>query len=127
MKALTKQVLVVIILLTAFNNSFSQSNYNIHIGPSLPLSDFGLYPINRGGETFISSAAMGVDVGVKYSFQWSEKGFGLFTSFDFFLNDVSNEFKDEAQHLSDNFATTLIKLPVYLNLPLSAGLFSGIT
>ena len=36
---------------------------------------------------------------------------------------ILNEYKDVAKRFSDEFATTLIKLPVYLNLPVSAGLF----
>lgn len=123
MKSFSKLLFLLLLVSITYTDSLSQSTYNIHIGPSIPLSDFGPYSFTIGGEEISSSAAMGFDVGIQYSFQWSEKGFGAFTSFDFILNGVNRDYKDAARSFSDDFATTLIKLPVYLNLPLSAGLF----
>lgn len=111
------------ILPFTFSDSFSQSTLNIHIGPSISLSGSGPYSFTIGGEDIISSAGMGFDIGIEYSYQWSDKGFGAFTSFDFIRNGVNDEYKDAAERFSDGFETTLIKLPVYVSLPLSAGLF----
>ncbi len=42
---------------------------------------------------------------------------------DFILNDVNKDFKDQTEDIEEDFGLTLISLPVYLNLPISAGLF----
>jgi len=122
MKSFGKVLLLLMIVSVNCTDLLSQSAFNIHIGPSISLSDSGPYSYIIGGEEIISSPGVGFDVGIKYSYQWSEKGFGAFTSFDFILNWVNGDYKDAAERFSDGFATTLVKLPVYLNLPLSAGL-----
>lgn len=123
MKNLIKILLLLLLVGITYIDSFSQSAYNIHIGPSFSLTKSGPYSFNYGGEEYISSPGIGVDIGINYSYQWSDKGFGAFASFDFIINGLNNDYKDVANRFSDDFATTLIKFPVYLNLPLSAGLF----
>ena len=123
MKNISRILLLLMILSFTCTDSFSQSTFNIHIGPSISLADSGPYSFTIGGEEIISSPGMGFDAGIEYSYQWSDKGLGAFTSFDFIINGVNSEYKDAAERFSDDFATTLIKLPVYMNLPLSAGLF----
>ena len=123
MKLSIYQLFLVIILLTTFSDSFSQSSYNIHIGPSIPLSDYGVYTIHAREGDITASGALGVDIGFQYSYQWSEKGFGIFSSLDFILGDVSQDWKDKANEISEVHDFPLITLPVYLYFPLSAGLF----
>lgn len=120
---LKKIFLLLLVVSITYIDSFSQSTFNINVGPSISLSNSGPYSFNVGGEEYISSPGIGVDIGVNYSYQWSEKGFGSYISFDFILNGLNNDYKDVANRFSDDFATTLIQFPVYINLPLSAGLF----
>ena len=121
MKIITNTLFLVALLLITFSNSFSQSSYNIHIGSSIPLSDYGVYTIHAREGDISASGEVGIEVGFQYSYQWSEKGFGVFSSLDFILGDISHEWIDKAVEISVTFP--LLTLPEYLYLPLSAGIF----
>lgn len=121
MKVIKNTLFLVGLLLITFSNSFSQSSYNIHIGTAIPLSDYGVYTIHAREGDISASGKAGIEIGFQYSYQWSKKGFGVFSSLDFILGDISREWIDKAVEISVTFP--LLTLPEYLYLPLSAGIF----
>ena len=106
--------------LTPLSNTFSQSSYQIHIGPSFALSDYGVYPIHTPDRDYYASGAMGIDAGFQYTYQWSEIGFGVYASADFIVSRVNEDWVNKCYELT--FYWDLKELPVYLYLPLSGGL-----
>jgi hypothetical protein len=121
MKTITKVLFSVVLLLFIFSNSFSQSSYNFHIGPSIPVSDYGVYTIHAREGDIRATGKLGIEVGFQYSYKWPARGFGLFSSIDFILGDISRKWINKAAEISVSYP--LLSLPEYLYLPLSAGFF----
>jgi hypothetical protein len=117
----TKILCSSILLLFIFSNSFSQSSYNFHIGPSIPVSDYGVYTIHAREGDISATGKLGIEVGFQYSYKLPEIGFGLFSSIDFIWGDISREWINKAVEISVSYP--LLSLPEYLYLPLSAGFF----
>ena len=103
------------------SNTYSQGNFSIHFGPSFPLSDFGSDDIdqeNAGG------AAVGINLGLQYSYPLAQSGFGLFAGVDFNYNGLRKDVKDDAEKLYKGMGLSNldIKFYKYINVPISAGL-----
>lgn len=107
-------VLLLSILLTTKINS--QGKTSIHIGPSIPISDFASVtssPPNLG-----SGAAIGLNVGLQYIVRLSEKGIGIFGGIDFNYNGLKKDYKE----VFDGPTVLDIKYSKFINVPVTAGL-----
>jgi hypothetical protein len=110
------------LVLTTLTESHSQSRYNIHIGPSFPLSKIDAYTYCFNDYKVSASAKTGIIVGFQYSYQITNSGIGLFVSLDFIYNDVIKEFKDSVRYYLTEFGYESIDFPKYYNIPISTGL-----
>lgn len=104
------------VLLISFN-SFAQGNFEIHFGPSVPLSDFGNDDFD---DEDAGGAALGLNVGLKYQYPLTENGLGLFGGIDVFYNGLDSDIKEGYEDLFDSDAD--ITFNRYINIPISAGL-----
>ena len=113
MNTLIKQLFLAILLLTAVNDTFSQSRFNIHVGPAFPLSKIDMYTVNYSDiYTVSSSAKTGINIGLQYSYQFPNRDIGIFAGLDFVYNDIINEFKDSVESiLSVISGTNLLSSP----------------
>jgi len=123
MNTLIKQLFLAILLLTAVSDSLSQSRYSVHIGPAFPLSKIDTYTLHYSDVyTVSSSAKTGIDIGLQYSYQFPNRGIGIFAGVDFVYNDIINEFKDSVESILGDFRYESFEFPKYYNIPISAGL-----
>ncbi len=114
---------VLLLVLTTLTDSFSQSRFNIHAGPAFPLSKIDMYTLNFSDYyTVSSSAKTGINIGLQYSYQFPNRGVGIFAGIDFVYNDVINEFKDSVEYYLTLMSPRTFEFPKYYNIPISAGL-----
>jgi hypothetical protein len=92
------------------NTSFSQ----FHVGLVFPQGDFGDDDMD---DDDACGAAMGFNIGYKHYSPLSASGLFFVFGLDFYYNAFNSDWKDEMEEGSDD-AT----LPVYLNVPVTAGL-----
>jgi opacity protein-like surface antigen len=121
MKLLRVFVVIVLILIT-YTESYSQSRYNFHIGPSFPLSKIDLYGFGFNEYEVYSSARTGINIGFQYSYQIANSGIGLFAGIDFLYNGVIKEYKDSVEHYLTIIGYESIEFPKYYNIPISTGI-----
>lgn len=117
-----KFLFVLLLVLTAIAESFSQSRYNFHIGPSFPLSKIDLYGFGFDEYEVYSSASTGINIGFQYSYQIANSGIGLFAGLDFLYNGVIKEYKDSVEHYLTIIGYESIEFPKYYNIPISTGI-----
>ena len=111
------------LVLTTLTESYSQSSYNIHAGPAYPVSKIDMYTfIFSDFYTVSSSAKTGINIGFQYSYQFPNRGVGIFAGLDFVYNDVIKEFKDSVLYYSSLISEQSFVFPKYFNIPVSAGL-----
>jgi hypothetical protein len=123
MKTIIKQLFLAILLLTAVNDTFSQSRYNFHIGPAFPVSKIDMYTLNVSDYYTVSaSARTGINIGFQYAYQFPNRGIGIFAGLDFVYNDVIKEFKDSVEYYLTYYSLKSFEFPKYYNIPISAGL-----
>jgi hypothetical protein len=104
-------------------DTFSQSRYNIHVGPAIPVSKIDIYTVNYSDiYTVSSSAKTGINIGLQYSYQFPNRGIGVFAGLDFVYNDIINEFKVSMDSIMSHFGYESYVFPKYFNIPISAGL-----
>lgn len=120
MKRLAPALLLLVLWLLPHSKACPQSNYQLHFGPSIPLSEYGVYPIITWDEDYLASGAIGLDAGFQYNYQWSKLGFGVYASADFIVGRVDKDWVNKCYEMT--FYLDLEQLPVYLYFPLSAGL-----
>jgi hypothetical protein len=114
---------VLLLVLTTLTDSFSQSRFNIHVGPAFPLSKIDMYTVNYSDiYTVSSSAKTGINIGLQYSYQFPNRGIGIFAGLDFVYNDIINEFKVSMDSIFSDFGYESYEFPKYYNIPISAGL-----
>lgn len=93
---------------------------SVHFGPSFPVSDFGsdnIFDEDAGG------AAVGFNIGLKYTYPLNDKGLGLFGGIDFNYNGLKKDFKDDVEDLVESlYGNVDIKFSKYINIPVTAGL-----
>jgi len=119
-----KSNLIATLLLLLFfvtSNAFSQGDFSIHFGPSLPLSDFAdddLYDDDAGG------AGVGFGLGLQYVYPLTENGLGLFGGIDINYNGLQKDVKDDVEEMFEDMGiyNADYKFYKYLNIPISAGL-----
>jgi hypothetical protein len=111
--------LLISVCITA--NTYSQSSYILHFGPSLPLSDFALEDLDNEDA---GGAAMGVSVGLQFIYRVTEFGLGIYGGIDFNYNGLTKDVKNDIEEYYENMG--IINADIifykYLNLPISAGL-----
>lgn len=123
MRVLIKSSIFAILLMTSATASFSQSRYNIHIGPSFPLSNIDVYSFSFNDYDVSALAKTGIIVGFQYSYQIASSGIGIFAGFDIIYNDIIKEYKDSVEYyLNDWFGYESIEFPKYYNIPISTGI-----
>ena len=69
-----------------------------------------------------SSAIVGINFGVRYSYQITEHGLGLYSSLDFNHNGLNKEYKNLAKEIHSNIGHDLRELHSYFNIPVSLGI-----
>lgn len=119
-----KSNLITTLLLLLFfvtSNAFSQGDFSIHFGPSLPLSDFAdddLDDDDAGG------AGVGFGLGLQYVYPLTENGLGLFGGIDINYNGLQKDVKDDFEEMFEDMGihNADYKFYKYLNIPISAGL-----
>jgi len=68
-------LLGLLIVLTTQTELFSQSRFNIHVGPAFPVSKIDMYTVNYSDVYTVSaSAKTGINVGLQYSYQFPNRG-----------------------------------------------------
>lgn len=115
-------LLGLMLMLTTLAESYSQSRYNIHVGPVFPLSKIDFYTYGFNDYEVSASAKTGINIGFQYSYQFPNRGIGIFAGLDFIYNVVIKEFKDSVRYYFTEFGYELIEFPKYYNIPISAGL-----
>lgn len=116
MKNIYSLILFVLIFFGAVNG-FAQ-NFSIHGGVGMPIGDFaddnGFLEDNGDG----GGAAIGFNIGAKYTHPLSENGVGLFVGLDICYNGLASDVKDE---LDDWIGDADVTYSKYINVPISAG------
>ncbi len=122
MKSFSKIVVLFLLVSSANIDLFSQSRLNIHVGPAFPLSKIDMYTISYNDYTVSSSAKTGINIGLQYSYQFPNRGIGIFAGIDFVYNDIINEYKDSVESILGDFGYESFEFPKNYNIPISAGL-----
>ncbi len=63
-------------------NTYSQGQFQIHLGAAMPLNKFGIYQVNYHN----SAAVLGWNIGVQYSYRLINNDFGIFGGIDYINN-----------------------------------------
>lgn len=102
-------------------NTYSQGNFNIHLGPAIPVSDFGSDDMDNDDA---GAAAVGLNVGLQYIHPLSEKGWGVFGGIDLNYNALQKDVKDDIEEFYETMGITNAdyKFYKYVNVPVTAGL-----
>ena len=108
--------LIIILVLLVTVETYSQNSLRVHFGIANPLSDFASDDIN---DEDAAGADIGMNIGLKFTHQLSDNGFGLYTSIDYNYNELKNDVKDVFERLLPNTKYTLYN---YHNIPISGGL-----
>ena len=121
MKSINIFKLSILLLLFATSETFSQNNFGIHIGIANPVSDFASEDPNND---MAAGAAIGFNIGLKYTYQLSDNGLGLFAGLDFTYNSLTRDTKNDIEEAFESIGLlgadyTFYK---YFNIPISAGL-----
>lgn len=123
MKSFSKLLLIFLLVSSTNIYTFCQSRYNFHVGPAFPVSKIDMYTLNFSDYyTVSSSAKTGINIGLQYSYQFPNRGIGIFAGLDFVYNNIINEFKVSMDTLFSHFGYESYEFPKYYNIPISAGL-----
>ena len=115
-----KSYLLVLLTFSLAIKAYSQSTVSIHIGPSIPVSDFGSDDLDEDA----GGAAIGLNIGLQYVYPLSENGLGIFGGIDFNYNGLKKDVKEDTEELYESFGINDadIKFYKYINIPLTVGL-----
>ncbi len=99
----------------------SQESYIIHVGISLPLSDFGSEDPNND---YAGGAATGISAGFQYIYPITETGLGIIAGLDMHYNSVSKSVQDDIKSYFNSMGIYNAEFTFYkhINIPVSAGL-----
>jgi hypothetical protein len=101
-------------------SSFAQEgSFSMHLGASLPLSDFGDDDISDDDS---GGAGVGLNLGGKYVYTLNQSGLGLFVGADFMYNGLKSGYKDDFENALGLSSSADIKFYKYVNVPIMAGL-----
>ncbi len=118
MKWFKAYLILILFVLITVSSTYSQSRIDVHLGPAIRLSNFGLYGIND----VMSDPTVGINIGGKYSYIFSENGIGVFAGIDFIYNGINKEYKEEVEEWSEFLNADPPKYHAYYNIPFSTGL-----
>lgn len=88
-----------LVLLISTCSVIAQNSLDIKVGVASPLSDFGSQDIN---DENAGGAALGFNIGLKYTYQLSDNGLGLFAGLDFNYNGLSKDIKNDIEDLYES-------------------------
>jgi hypothetical protein len=113
--------LLMLAFLISTSSALAQNSFDIKVGIAKPLSDLGSQDINyekAGG------AALGLNIALKYTYQLSDNGLGLFAGLDFNYNGLSKDIKNDIEDMFESIGLLGADYTYfnYYNIPLSAGL-----
>src|SRR5688572_21370785 len=94
-----KSYVFVLLTFSLTIEAYSQSSVNIHIGPSIPVSDFGSDDLD---DEDAGGAAIGLNMGLQYVYQLSESGLGIFGGIDFNYNGLKKDVKEDTEDLYES-------------------------
>ncbi len=98
-----------------------QKKHSLHFGAVFPLGKFADDDMDYNKS---SGAATGVNIGYEFIYPLSDGGLGLFACIDINYNELQKSIKDSVDELwgSSMVERIDVKLPKYLNIPISTGL-----
>ena len=114
-------VLLTVIVHCSFAQTQKDKRFSVHLGPSIPVSDFGS---DNPGDEDSGGAAVGLNVGFQYIYPLSETGLGILGGIDFTYNGLQKDIKDEIEVISNLFLANDVDIKYfkYINVPITAGL-----
>ena len=114
-------VLLTVIVHCSFAQTQKDKRFSVHLGPSIPISDFGS---DNLGDEGIGAAAVGLNVGFQYRYPLSETGLSILGGIDFNYNGLQKNIKDEIESILNTFQTNDVDIKYfkYINVPITAGL-----
>ena len=122
MKYLKFIILSFLVIVSIITNTFSQSVFNIHAGPSIPIGHQGLYEIHYSDYQLNSTPSVGINLGFEYSYEFAINGLSLFAGLDFFYNIPNKEYRDSIRQIWKHSGIEVTKFHSEYNIPLSTGL-----
>jgi hypothetical protein len=114
-----KLFIFALILIGSYSASKAQGYFQLHVGPSFPLSDFADDNMDNDHS---GGAGIGFNLGGKYLYQINTNGLGLFIGADFNYNGLKSSVKDDLENSFGSSGNIDIKYYKYINVPLLAGL-----
>jgi len=96
--------------------SFSQTKTSLHIGTTIPTSDFADDNINHESAGL---AGVGFDLGLQLLFPLNKSGLNLYCETDVLMNGFSKNAKDDLENDAGNNVD--VTCPIYFNIPIVAG------
>jgi len=113
--------LVSFLFLFASAQTFAQSSFDVKVGIASPMSDFGSE--DQDNEE-AGGAATGFNIGLKYTYQLSDNGIGLFAGLDFNYNGLKKDVRDDFEEEFENIGIMNAEYKFYrfINVPFSGGL-----
>ncbi len=112
--------LLIFLLLFATSETLSQNGFDIKVGIASPLSDFGSEDSNNDKA---AGAAIGFNIGLKYTYQLSDNGLGLFAGLDFNYNGLTRDTKNDIEEAFESLGLLGADYTFYnyYNIPFSGG------
>jgi hypothetical protein len=101
-------------------NLYGQVKSSFHIGPSIPVLDFGSDDINN---TEASGAATGFNFGADFRIPLGPTGVGVFGGIDVHYNSLEDDYEDDVEEALAGMTTGDIDATFqkYVNIPLAIG------
>ena len=104
------------LLFVTASSSFSQSSLSISIGPSFPTGNFA---IADPWDPDAGFAGTGMGMGIQYLYRFTGSAAGIFAGADALINMTGSEARSKWE---DFYPGSELKLPMAINIPVSAGL-----
>jgi hypothetical protein len=109
------------IMLLGISVSNAQTDVNIHLGASIPVSDFGSDDLS---DENAAAAGLGFNLGLQYTYQLSpSNGLGLFLGLDLMRNSLQQDVQDELEDQMEQSGLAVeYDASIYTSFPFSAGI-----
>jgi len=113
---------IVFVFFSLFSaKAYSQGNFSIHAGYSIPDCIWGYEPLEIITK---SLPKVGFNIGAEYAYPLKVKGLDIFIAADFFNNGVSEGVKNRILEILDHTSNRVLNIKdtyKYLNIPVFAG------
>ncbi len=101
-------------------NVYSQGYFSAYLGPAIPVGDFADDDIN---EDDAGGAAIGLNLGGRFSYPIADIGLSLFAEANLNFNCLQKEVKEDIENLYRYLGPDVdIRYSKYINMPLIAGI-----